>query len=264
MIYLRDILPIDRPQDFKVHFAKWNREYQPLEVLTRSAEEWQGWQEYYPGRNDFNRPKIFSLARFYHQPDAWLFGGIFRVLGRSADGYEVELSELAAPFIRRLKLRSNYGSRLVRVDFENHYAGMEVIEVLAEPYAGRAFPGFEDVDLSFEELKTLVRRGRLDWQTALQSVKGVYLITDVSTRRRYVGSACGDGGLWARWCQYVETGHGGNVELRQLVTDPTLDYCRKHFRFALLAHRAARTPDDVILARESFWKKVLFSDLNRN
>jgi hypothetical protein len=65
-----------------------------------------------------------------------------------------------------------------------------------------------------------------------------------------------------------EFGHGGNVELRALVSDPTLAYCRANFRFALLEHRPSRTPDEVILAREAFWKRILLTrgehGLNRN
>ena len=139
-----------------------------------------------------------------------------------------------------------------------------MIEILPEPYVGRAFPGFDDIDLSFDELETLVRRARPDWRAALQSIKGIYLITDTKTNRRYVGSAYGEGGVWSRWCQYVETGHGGNVELRKLVDEPTLSYSRLNFRFALLENRSVRTPDDNVIARESFWKRILFSDFNRN
>ena len=116
---------------------------------------------------------------------------------------------------------------------ENHYAGFDVQEILREPYSGRSFPGFEDIDLSFEELETLVRNSRPDWKAALGSVKGIYLISDIKTGKRYIGSAYGDQGIWSRWCTYVATGHGGNVELRALVSDPSLEYCRKSFRFAL-------------------------------
>jgi hypothetical protein len=61
---------------------------------------------------------------------------------------------------------------------------------------------------------------------------------------------------------------GRNVELRALVTEPTLEYSRKSFRFALLEYRPSQTPDDLILAREGFWKRILLTrgeqGLNRN
>lgn len=267
-ILLRDIWPIQNPADYKVHFARWNQHDQPLEVWVRDKQQWQGWQEYRPARDDFNRPLIFSVMQFYHEPDIWLFGGIFRVIARHPDWYEVALSDDGADFIGRLKLRSPYRGRTTRVNFENHYAAFEVQELLREPYSGRAFPGYDDIDLSFEELESLVRNSRPDWKAALESIKGIYLITDIKTERRYVGSAYGDQGVWARWCSYVASGHGGNVELRNLVSDPTLAYCRSNFRFTLLEQRSFRVSDELILRRESFWKGILLTrgeqGLNRN
>jgi hypothetical protein len=267
-ILLEDIWVIENLVDYKIHFARWNNENQPLEVFARDRREWQGWQEYKPGRNDFNREFIFSLIQFYHEQDTWLFGGIFRVTARHADRYEVALTDIGANMIGRLKILSDYRSRTTRKFMERHYAGFEVQEILREPYSGRSFPGFDEIDLSFEELEALVRNNRPDWRISLESVKGIYLITDTNTGRRYVGSASGDQGVWGRWCQYAENGHGGNVELRQLANDLDLAYCRANFRFALLEHRLDRTPDNVILSRETYWKRVLFSrgeqGLNRN
>jgi len=168
----------------------------------------------------------------------------------------------------RLKLHSTYRDRTTRVNLENHHSSFEVQEILRELYSGRSFPGYEDIDVSFDELETLVRNDRPDWKAALESVKGIYLITDTKTGRRYVGSAYGEQGVWSRWCSYVESGDGGNVELRSLVTDPTLDYCRVNFRFALLEHRSSRTPNDAVIAREAYWKRILLTrgeqGLNRN
>jgi len=145
---------------------------------------------------------------------------------------------------------------------------------LREPYSGRQFPGYDDIDLSFEELATLVKNERVDWKAALENIKGVYLLSDSRTGRRYIGSAYGEQGVWSRWCSYVATGHGGNAELRVLLakralnSKRALDYCRAHFRFALLEHRSSRTPDETILNREAFWKRILFTrgpqGLNRN
>ena len=64
-IFLKDIWQIERPVDYKVHFARKSEDgTEPLEVFIRDRREWQGWQEYWPKRNDFNRPYIFSLIRF--------------------------------------------------------------------------------------------------------------------------------------------------------------------------------------------------------
>lgn len=258
-IRLSDIWPIANLPDYKAHFARWNQHNQPLEVWARDKREWQGWQEYRPGRDDFNRPLIYSLIQFYHEPDIWLFGGIFRVLKRLPDRYEVELTGVGECFIGRLKLYYPYRARTTRPNFEKHYEGFEVQEIFREPYSGRAFPGFDDIDITFEELETLIHSTRQDWRGALENIKGIYLVTDTKTGRRYVGSAYGDQGIWSRWRQYSETGHGGNTELIKLVSENGIDYCRAHFRFALLEQRAARTADDLIVAREGFWKRVLLT-----
>jgi hypothetical protein len=267
-ILLRDIWPVSEPQNYKVHFARPGPNDQPLEVWVRDKREWQGWQETRPGRDAFNRSKIFSLIQFYHETDIWLFGGVFRILKRHDDRYEVELTGEGAAFLGRLKLRSSYRHRSTRVNLENHYPGFEVQEILREPYSGTVFPGFEQIDVSFEELETLVRNQRPDWKAALESVKGIYLITDTTTGKRYVGSSYGVEGIWSRWCGYISSGHGGNVELRTLAKDTSLDYCRKSFRFALLEYRPNLTSDDTVLAREAFWKRILLTrgndGLNRN
>jgi hypothetical protein len=95
----------------------------------------------------------------------------------------VELLRDGGGFIGRLKLRSPYRGRTTRANFENHYAGFEVQEILREPYSGRQFPGYEDIDLSFDELETLVKNERPDWKVALENTKGIYLISATSPCR---------------------------------------------------------------------------------
>jgi hypothetical protein len=268
MLWLQDLWKIDRPPDYKLHFARWDGHAQPLEVWARDKDEWHEWQEYRPARDEFNRPLIFALAQFYHETDIWLFGGIFRVLARHQKRYDVEQTDIGRGFSGRLKLRSPYRGRTTRVKLENHYSNFEVAEILREPYSGRSFPGYDEIDLSFDELETLVRNDRADWKAALQNIKGVYLITDTLTGSRYIGSAYAEEGVWSRWCSYIRTGHGGNAELRSLVDDPSLAYCRANFRFALLEQRSSRISDEVVLSREAFWKRVLRTrgegGLNRN
>ena len=275
-ILLKDIWHIDNVSDYKVHFARWNRSDQPLDEWVKDRSNWVRWQEYRKSKNYFNRTYIVSLMNFY--PDgrkAWLFGGVFEVLERHADGYKVKLTDQMEAFIGRLKLWSESppgATRGIRVNLENHYDGrypLQLAEVFREPYSGRVFPGYENIDLTFSELEVLVRNDRPDWRTALEHVKGVYLITDTSsrTRRHYVGSAYGDDGIWSRWRSYVDTVHGGNAEIRELAAEKGLAHCRGNFRFALLEYLPAYTLDETVLAREAHWKQVLMSrefGLNQN
>ncbi len=266
-IKLKDIWPIEDVGDYKVHFARWNGKEEPLDKWLEDHDNWVHWQKNRPQRNEFNREFIFSLMKFYIEEDVWLFGGIFRVLADLGDRYEVELTDQGAAFIGRLKIFRFYRNMSSRVNFENHYDHFKVSEILREPYSGRTFPGYEDIDLPFTELATLVQNDRPDWKSALENVKGVYLITDTKTGKRYVGKASGGQGIWSRWGEYVSSGHGWNKELQKLVGNK-LDYARKNFKFTLLEYRPAPTPDETIDNRENYWKEVLLTrgkyGLNQN
>src|SRR5262249_38968930 len=52
------------------------------------------------------------------------------------------------------------------------------------------------------------------WIEILRNSRGVYLLTCPRTKEQYVGSADSDGGFFQRWCEYVQSGHGGNIALK--------------------------------------------------
>lgn len=61
--------------------------------------------------------------------------------------------------------------------------------------------------------------------------------------------------------------HGGNVALKELVGQQGPAYARTNLRFALLEFWSMRTSDEHVLSRESYWKDVLMSrqfGLNKN
>lgn len=136
-IYLQDVLPVGNPRDYKVHFARHNGTDHPLDVWSRCRDEWRGWQEFRPGKNDFNRPRILALAQYYPEPDTWMFGGIFDVIERHPNRYEVEQVDLGSALEGRLKLHYVHRDRVTRARLENHFPGFVVKEVLPEPYSGR-------------------------------------------------------------------------------------------------------------------------------
>lgn len=43
MIELESILNIENDLDYKVHFAVYNYEEEPLDTFLRDKDEWQGW-----------------------------------------------------------------------------------------------------------------------------------------------------------------------------------------------------------------------------
>ena len=151
-------------KDYKIHFARWNRKEQPLHAFVRGMEPWSDWQRTYPGRNEFNRPYIFSLMQMPTSPDLWMFGGIWDVNGirTGADGkkhYDVEQSNQLAPLVGRLKLHRVHKGRGTRLKLERHYEQFVVSEVLSALYTGRSFPGYGSVNVNFSELEALIQTG---------------------------------------------------------------------------------------------------------
>lgn len=123
------------------------------------------------------------------------------------------------------------------------------------------FPGFSRLVLSYPRLQAVMREPRYaSWNTALSSVKGIYLITDTRDGRQYVGKADGLESISQRWGAYAANGHGGNVELRGL--DPST------FRYSLLRVFDPSTPTAEINDAEGHYKLALDSrvphGLNRN
>ncbi len=142
---------------------------------------------------------------------------------------------------------------------EKYIKDMVVSEILQRPYSGEAFPGYECINHDFSSLRTVFETERPDWKAALQNVKGVYVITDRANGKRYVGSAYGDSGIWARWSCYIGTGHGWNDELTTLIGQKGEAYAVKNFQMSLLEYRPMKTDDSAILEREGFWKEVMIS-----
>ena len=104
--------------------------------------------------------------------------------------------------------------------------------------------------------QSVVRESNPSWKTALMNVAGIYLVTDTSTGKMYVGSAYGGDGIWQRWTAYAINGHGGNKELRTLLHEKQVDHA-VHFQFSLLEICDLHSSDDYVISREVHWKNVL-------
>jgi hypothetical protein len=142
---------------------------------------------------------------------------------------------------------------------ENYLDQFSVSELLKAEYTGEVFCGYENINHDFTALESIFMQSKSDWKAALENVKGVYLITDKSNGKRYVGSAYGESGIWSRWSCYVGTGHGWNDELTKLIKKNSKDYARENFVFTLLEYRAMKTDDQTVIDREGYWKEVMLS-----
>lgn len=190
----------------KLHLAAASGGSEPLDVFSRSFDEWKGWNEWRVNKNDFTRDYIFSLIPDYHRPGKYLFGGLFRIIKRFDDyaeterGYEVELCDRFSGLVGRLVVDfyRYQGMRGRAFYFESYIDSMNVAEILEKPYGGIDFPGYDNVLLPFSMLELLVNNQKQDWRVALENVKGIYVIVDKHNGKKYVGSAYGESGIWSR------------------------------------------------------------------
>lgn len=255
---LRLLSPQIDPNDLKIHLATWNGSEDPLDVyFAGEFDEWQRWQT----RRNFERSWVISLISLPAK-NTWLFAGLYRSSGCTWNDdhglyyYDLSPDNDSAELRGRLIVNFVRSGRQAYLNGQRWMKDLHMSAILPKPLTIGEFPGFKAVNLTKSELDTIVRESAESWRTALMNVAGVYLISDPSSGKLYVGSASGEGGIWERWKAYSETGHGGNVELRQLLQDKGASYARG-FRFSILEIADTHASRDDILTRESHWKDVL-------
>src|SRR5690606_31900793 len=79
----------------------------------------------------------------------------------------------------------------------------EIHQILPDVFDNDLFPGYESVNVSWQELTRVIDKE--SWKTALQNQKAVYLITDISNGKKYVGSAYAENMLLNRWQSYIKS-----------------------------------------------------------
>lgn len=130
-----------------------------------------------------------------------------------------------------------------------------------------AFNGFENVLVGYGELSEILSDPTLYeiWHTALSSVNAIYLIADRTNGKLHVGSAYGSGGLLGRWKSYVETKHGGNKGIIDLLKGSEDRF--QHFQFSILQILPKTITADEVVEVENLYKRKLLSipyGLNQN
>ena len=263
--FLAILNPDINPVETKIHLATQGSGEHPLDLYRIGQfEEFQRWQT----KRNFERKFVLALIERPAQ-DSWLFAGIYHSNGviskewrenRQSDYYRYELTEDEA--CREMNGRPvatfSRPGRQSYLDAEKWSDRIVLSEIFAEKISFGEFPGFRAVNLTNDELELMIQKSFESWRTALSNVAGVYLISDTTSGKLYVGSAYGEEGIWQRWSDYAESGHGGNVELQKLLADEGSEYA-KNFRFSILEISDLHASRDDILKRESHWKDVLMS-----
>lgn len=240
----------------KVHLACWNGTDHPLDVYyAGSFQAWQDWQK----TPVFRCEHIVSLIDL--GKSEWLFVGVYEVLNCRP---HPKHPENVLYTTRLLPLQDDLIGRVIvlykrpRQSFLWYRPEMflPIVEIRREKMSIAEFPGYNSVAINHASLKIIIRQRIASWHGALANIKGVYLITDNSTGCHYVGKASGQVGIWQRWTPYAETGHGGNVQLRQLLRTNGSDHA-SHFQYSILEIADNHASEEDIQARESHWMNVL-------
>ena len=123
----------------------------------------------------------------------------------------------------------------------------------------KPFIGYDKVVLTYAELKEVVENKDAYelWQAALSAVNAVYLIVDTKSGQQYVGSAYGKDGLLGRWRIYVDSLHGHNKLMKEVICAHPDRY--KFFQFSILQILPKTLTDDEVIHTESLWKEKLQS-----
>lgn len=246
-------------------------------------DEWLNMTRYralQQNNNMGNAQYVLAFAQYYpYGPEYFIFGGFFRVNPVTPEvingyGYELESLEKHSEYVKRLiiKLKQPVGRDLYLRKYEriqNSKLAPEIYELAPDVKLG-TFPGYQNVRLRHADLQRIISNDEPSWKDALSSVKGVYVITDLSDGRLYVGSASGEAnGLWQRWSGYAHLRNltGGNKELERLRSELGDTHIIENFQYSILEIFDPKTKSDAIIQRESFWKLALDArrhGMNRN
>lgn len=131
------------------------------------------------------------------------------------------------------------------------------------------FTRYEDVLLNYDELKNIIDNNNAEWKSKLEACNCVYLILDKSNGKQYVGVTYKDSsrgwksGIWSRWAEYANTGHGDDETLKDLCQkDP--NYAKKNFQWSILETLPINVIPNVATKRESLYKEKLGTRKNGN
>lgn len=259
-IKLNDILNFSQEElentriKFNLMFAgNWN----PIEIFKNKDEKVLLEGQYWNSEKKNFKEGQTTIGFIRIKDDLWLLfhiGKVTKVLDVfNGIGYEhEELLEYKKYFGRLIVKYKNTSQKLTRraIPLINE---CEVYEILPDIFDNDIFPGYDNVNLSWNDLSRVLQKD--SWKTALQNQKGVYLITDTSNGKMYVGSAYGERMLLGRWEDYAKTGNGGNKELKEL----SFDHIKQYFRYSILDIFKSTIKDELIISRETWWKEVLLT-----
>lgn len=256
-IKINDLLNFEDLDTVKVRFVLPYENENPIDLYKHNREELHKWQFW-----NYRKKKLFkegeiAVGFVKIDTDKWLLFDV-SIIKKDLNifngvGYEFEPLAQFEKFLGRTIIKyKNRSQNLVR-KATSVIDECTVSELLETEFDDDIFPGYENVNISWERLEKVINNN--SWKSALENQKGVYLITDQSTGMMYVGSAYGENMIHGRWSNYISNGHGGNKELKDL----DFIYIKKNFTYSILDIYKSTAEDKIIINRESWWKETLLT-----
>ena len=274
MIELNKFIKVPNLNKTKIKFNMnaGNVEIKAWDLLFKEDEtEWEqinAWKTKHPNNNLNHADYLLAFAQYYpYGPEYFIFGGLYKIKKIEPEvfdevGYELTLMDDYKEYRKRLivKLKKPIGRDLYNRLYKNIQDTLEpeVYEIAPNTKLGH-FPGYQNVTLSHPQMQQIILRNEPSWKQALMNVKGVYVITDLSNGKLYIGSASGNtDGIWQRWSDYanIENLTGGNKLLNEIKLDKGKDYIVNNFQYSILEIFDTKTKADIIINRENYWKNV--------
>lgn len=274
MIELNKFIKVPNLNKTKIKFNMnaGNVEIRAWDLLFKEDEtEWEqinAWKTKHPNNNLNHADYLLAFAQYYpYGPEYFIFGGLYKIKKIEPEvfdevGYELTLMDDYKEYRKRLivKLKKPIGRDLYNRLYKNIQDTLEpeVYEIAPNTKLGH-FPGYQNVTLSHPQMQQIISRNEPSWKQALMNVKGVYVITDLSNGKLYIGSASGNtDGIWQRWSDYanIENLTGGNKLLNEIKLDKGKDYIINNFQYSILEIFDTKTKVDTIINRENYWKNV--------
>ncbi|MGE6396398.1 GIY-YIG nuclease family protein [Chryseobacterium scophthalmum] len=257
-ILLNDILKIQSLSNVKIRFNKSNNaDFDPIKLFKYDKQALlNGHFHNYNKRKSYREGDIsIGFARI--SKDKWLLFDISKITKDlniyNGVGYEYETIDCYEKYFGRLIIEfQNKSQNLIR-NSNSVINDCIVHQILEDTFDNDIFPGYDNVNISWKDLDRLIRKS--NWKTALENQKGVYLITDNSNGKMYIGAAYGTNMILGRWQSYIYNGHGNNKELIQL----QFEHIKNNFNYSILDIYKSTVDDNIILKRESWWKRTLLS-----
>lgn len=274
MIELNKFIKVPDLNKTKIKFNMnaGNAEIKAWDLLFKEDEtEWEqinAWKTKHPNNNLNHADYLLAFAQYYpYGPEYFIFGGLYKIKKIEPEvfdevGYELTLMDDYKEYRKRLivKLKKPIGRDLYNRLYKNIQDTLEpeVYEIAPNTKLGH-FPGYQNVTLSHPQMQQIISRNEPSWKQALMNVKGVYVITDLSNGKLYIGSASGNtDGIWQRWSDYanIENLTGGNKLLNEIKLDKGKDYIINNFQYSILEIFDTKTKANTIINRENYWKNV--------